>query len=60
MTMDEWWAEYEAYLDSSSEGHAGNLKGSDVDAILDDLELTDDEWWDKHGRSSSGKGNGRG
>ncbi len=35
------------------ETFAGNLTQGDVDDLLDDLELSDDEWWDKNGASGN-------
>lgn len=51
MTMAEWYCEWEFNADAmGGEGSfAGNLTQGVVDDLLDDLELTDDEWWNKHG-----------
>lgn len=54
MTMGEWYCEYEYYADKYGIGgtFAGKLTQADVDDLLDDLELTDEEWREKNGTST--------
>jgi len=49
MTLSEWNALYEF---NSPNKHAGNLTDEDVQSLLDDDDLTDEEWWDKYGAAS--------
>ena len=54
MTMGEWYCEYELHADKSDGGtYAGNLTQGDVHDLMDDNELTDEEWWKKHGAPGS-------
>ena len=54
MTMGEWYCEYEFHADQNGGGtYAGNLTQGDVDDLMDDNELTDEEWWKKHGTPGS-------
>lgn len=57
MTLNEWFCEWELNADSHSpENYAGKLTQGDVDDLMDDNELTDEEWWEKHGNSNSNQG----
>lgn len=54
MTMGEWFCEYEFHADQNGGGtYAGSLTQGDVDDLMDDNELTDEEWWKKHGTPGS-------
>jgi len=54
MTMREWYVEFEFYNDKASpDTYAGKLTNGDVDNMIDDAELTTDEWWQKHGSPSN-------
>ena len=54
MTMGEWYCLYEHHSDQQGGGtYAGNLTQGDVDDLMDDNELTDEEWWTKHGTPGS-------
>ena len=46
MTMSEWFALFDLHRPNP---YAGKLTHTRVDDLLHDLELTDDEWWEKHG-----------
>ena len=49
MTLPEWFAEYEFHSDRDpSTDYAGKLTRGDVDAMVDDMELTDDEWMTRY------------
>lgn len=53
MTMSEWYCEYELNADAmGADTFAGNLTQGVVDDLLDDLELSEEEWWNKHGTPS--------
>lgn len=47
MTVSEWMVEADANFRSTPEGRT-NLKR---DEWLDEAEMTDEEWWAKHGAS---------
>ena len=50
MTMSEWWCESEHHSEQQGGGnYAGNLTQGDVEEMQDDLELSDEDWWKKHG-----------
>ncbi len=54
MTMREWYVEFEFYNDKASpDTYAGKLTNGDVDNMIDDAELTTEEWWRKHGSTSN-------
>lgn len=56
MTMKEWYAEYSFNVDKlglDNTTHAGKLTQDNVDDMLDDMELTDEQWWKKHGSTHS-------
>lgn len=46
MTMNEWFALHEVHRPND---YAGKLTHDRVDDLLDDIELSDQEWWAKHG-----------
>ena len=50
MTMPEWFALYEVNRPNQ---HAGNLNDDKVDEMLDDMDLTEGEWWQKYGPSGN-------
>lgn len=48
--MAEWYCEYDFHADHvPQDTFAGKLTQGDVDDLLDDLDLTDKEWWEKNG-----------
>lgn len=53
MTMSEWFCEFEFNMKNAPGNYAGKLTHGDVEDLLDDSELTDDEWWEKHGSSGN-------
>ena len=46
MTINEWFALHDM---NKPNNHAGKLTDDVVNDIVDDMGLTDEEWWDKHG-----------
>lgn len=48
MTIPEWFAVWEV---NRPNDYAGTLTHDAVDDLLDDMELNDEEWWDKNGAS---------
>ncbi|MDX1489202.1 MAG: phage tail assembly chaperone [Acidiferrobacterales bacterium] len=46
MTIAEWFALWEVHRPNN---YAGNLTHDVVDDLLDDLDLDDEEWWEKNG-----------
>lgn len=50
MTVNEWFALFEV---NRPNNFAGSLTHSSVNALQEDMELTDDEWWAKHGSSQN-------
>lgn len=48
MTIPEWFALWEVFRPND---YAGNLTHDAVDDLMDDLDLTDEEWWSKNGTS---------
>jgi len=49
MTMVEWMLEARFHMDQSPVGRAAQKR----DEWLEDMEMTDEEWWAKHGTSQS-------
>lgn len=53
MTMSEWYCEFELHIKDAPGAYAGKLTNGVVDDMVDDMQLTDAEWWGKHGSSSN-------
>jgi len=49
MTLGETFLLIDAHRPRMEGDYAGKLRKSDVDEISGSLELSDDEWWAKHG-----------
>lgn len=50
MTIPEWFALWEIHRPND---YAGKLTHDLVDDLMDDIDLSDDEWWEKNGASDN-------